>query len=181
VYHSKEAAGRRLQAAGKAAASRRCSCKPVACSIVQCKMSLKRRGLGHSVGDGNPNAGRRGGGTGADPGVPADPPAARTSRLSAGNLGLNSTGALQGFRHFSGKPTIRTLRRFPTETGGQGCRTLPVETLRRSVGKVPGRAWEASACSLTLHVERECNRGRCRLFVHPRTGCESLWRATGRI
>jgi hypothetical protein len=41
------------------------------------------------------------------PGVPADPPAARTSRLSAGNLGLNSTGTLQGFRHSSGKPTIR--------------------------------------------------------------------------
>jgi hypothetical protein len=42
------------------------------------------------------------------PGVPADPPAARASRLSAGNLGLNSTGTLQGFRHFSGKPTIRS-------------------------------------------------------------------------
>jgi hypothetical protein len=41
------------------------------------------------------------------PGVPADPPAARTSRLSAGNLGLNSTGTVQGFRHFSGKPTVR--------------------------------------------------------------------------
>jgi hypothetical protein len=47
------------------------------------------------------------------PGVPADPPAARTSRLSAGNLGLNSTGTLQGFRHFSGKPTIRELAAGP--------------------------------------------------------------------
>ena len=42
------------------------------------------------------------------PGVPADPPAARASRLSAGNLGLNSTGTLQGFHHFSGKPTVRS-------------------------------------------------------------------------
>jgi hypothetical protein len=41
------------------------------------------------------------------PGVPADPPAARTSGLPAGNLGLNSTGTVQGFRHFSGKPTMQ--------------------------------------------------------------------------
>jgi len=54
------------------------------------------------------------------PGVPADPPAARTSRLSAGNLGLNSTGTLQGFRHFSGKPTIRELAAASERTEALG-------------------------------------------------------------
>jgi len=41
------------------------------------------------------------------PGVPTDPPAARTSRLPTGNLGLNSTGTLQGFHQFPGRPAFR--------------------------------------------------------------------------
>jgi len=54
------------------------------------------------------------------PGVPADPPAARASRPPAGNLGLNSRGTLQGFRHFSGKPTIRELAAGSERTGALG-------------------------------------------------------------
>ena len=54
------------------------------------------------------------------PGVPADPPAALASRLPAGNLGLNSTGTLQCFRHFSGKPTIRELAAASERTEASG-------------------------------------------------------------